>query len=148
MIKGRSSDLPKRVGDTPKRIGDAPKRYRIGRSYSFKQELLILYFAIQDARTPFYAKWVALLAFVYLISPIDLIPDFIPFVGYLDDLVIVPFILHIAFRLVPAEVRADSLINARKHMLRIWIVLIVIGLVLVGILVALFYFVRGILHHL
>jgi uncharacterized membrane protein YkvA (DUF1232 family) len=118
------------------------------RSYSFKQELLVLYFAIQDARTPFYAKWVALLAFVYLISPIDLIPDFIPFVGYLDDLVIVPFILHVAFRLVPAEVRADSLIRARKHMLKIWIVLIALALLLIGIMVALFYFVKAMLHHL
>jgi uncharacterized membrane protein YkvA (DUF1232 family) len=118
------------------------------KSYSFKQELLILYYAINDKRTPFYAKWVALLAFVYLISPIDLIPDFIPFVGYLDDLVIVPFVLHVAFRLVPEQVKQDSLVQARKHMGRIRMIFAIIIILLIAMMTGIFYLVRSVLHHL
>jgi uncharacterized membrane protein YkvA (DUF1232 family) len=118
------------------------------RYYSFKQELLILYFAINDKRTPFYAKWVAMLAFVYLISPIDLIPDFIPFVGYLDDLVIVPFVLHIAFRLVPAQVKQDSLVRARKHMVRIRVILAILIILLIAMMAGIFYLMRSVIHHL
>jgi uncharacterized membrane protein YkvA (DUF1232 family) len=115
---------------------------------AFTQELLILYYAVNDKRTPFYAKWVALLAFVYLISPIDLIPDFIPFVGYLDDLVIVPFVLHIAFRLLPAQVKQDSLMRARKHMAKLRLIFAGLIMLLLAIMVGIFFLVKSVIHHL
>jgi uncharacterized membrane protein YkvA (DUF1232 family) len=66
-----------------------------------------MYLAARDPRTPWYAKLVVASVAAYALSPIDLIPDFIPVVGYLDDLVIVPLGVLLAARLVPAEVLAD-----------------------------------------
>jgi uncharacterized membrane protein YkvA (DUF1232 family) len=62
---------------------------------ALKRQTLTLYYATRDARTPWYAKAVAGLIVAYAISPIDLIPDFIPVLGYLDELVLLP--LAIAF---------------------------------------------------
>jgi uncharacterized membrane protein YkvA (DUF1232 family) len=80
-----------------------------------RKQLLVLYFGLKDSRTPFYAKIPALFSVVYLISPIDLIPDFIPFVGYLDDLIIVPLLLNLSIRLFPISVREASQIKAVKE---------------------------------
>jgi uncharacterized membrane protein YkvA (DUF1232 family) len=78
-----------------------------------KIELLAVWFAYRDPRTPWYAKvWSALVA-GYAFSPIDLIPDFIPIIGYLDDAIIVPLGIMIAIKLIPKEVMADTRIKAR-----------------------------------
>lgn len=58
-------------------------------------------------RTPRISKWLIALAFVYLASPIDIIPDFIPVLGQLDDLVIVPFLVWLALKFIPADVRRE-----------------------------------------
>jgi uncharacterized membrane protein YkvA (DUF1232 family) len=72
----------------------------------------LLCFSPRDPRTPWHAKAVAGLVAAYALSPIDLIPDFIPIIGYVDDLVIVPAGIWFAIRLVPAdlmrEFRADA----------------------------------------
>ena len=75
---------------------------------SLKRDTYALYFAVRDPRTPWYAKAVAAAVVAYALSPIDLIPDFIPVLGYLDDLVLVPLGLVLALRLIPAEVMNDS----------------------------------------
>ena len=54
--------------------------------WSLKKQILVLYYALKDKRTPWYAKVTALSSIVYLISPADLLPDVIPFAGYIDDL--------------------------------------------------------------
>ena len=72
-----------------------------------RHELKVCQLVWQDKRTPRAAKWLLGLALGYALSPIDLIPDFIPVLGYLDDLVIVPLLVWLAFRLVPKEVIAD-----------------------------------------
>jgi len=77
---------------------------------ALKRETLVLYLAARDPRVPWYAKAVALLTLAYAISPIDLIPDFIPVLGYLDDLVIVPAGLLLARRLIP-----DAIIEEHRH---------------------------------
>ena len=78
-----------------------------------KVELLAVWFAYRDPRTPWYAKiWSALVA-GYAFSPIDLIPDFIPIIGYLDDAIIVPLGIMIAIKLIPKEVMADTRIKAK-----------------------------------
>ncbi len=69
-----------------------------------KRDVYAVWFAARDPETPFLAKLVALLVVAYAISPIDLIPDFIPVLGYLDDLILVPLGIMLVLRLVPTEV--------------------------------------------
>lgn len=69
-----------------------------------KRDVYAVWFAARDPETPFLAKLVALLVVAYAISPIDLIPDFIPVLGYLDDLILVPLGILLVLRLVPTEV--------------------------------------------
>jgi len=80
-----------------------------------RQEVFVLYYAIRDDRTPLYSKLPAFFSLVYLLSPIDLIPDFIPLFGYLDDLIIVPLLFHISFRLLPAMDRARAVPGPAAH---------------------------------
>jgi uncharacterized membrane protein YkvA (DUF1232 family) len=73
-----------------------------------KRETTALYFAYRDPRTPWYARAFSALVVAYLFSPIDLIPDFIPILGYLDDLVLVPLGISLALKMIPPEVIADA----------------------------------------
>ncbi len=83
-----------------------------------KQHTLTVYYAACDPCTPAYVRALAQLVAVYSLSPIDLIPDFIPVIGYLDDLLIVPLGLALVVRLTPPEVlesaRAQALQTASK----------------------------------
>ena len=78
------------------------------RARALKREIHALYFAARDPRTPWYAKALIAAVVAYALSPIDLIPDFIPILGYLDDLFLLPIGIYIALRLVPAEVLSDA----------------------------------------
>jgi len=79
-----------------------------------ERDTLALYYAYRDPLTPWLARgWAALVA-AYALSPIDLIPDFVPVLGYLDDLVLVPLGIVVAVRLIPATVLADSRAQARE----------------------------------
>lgn len=69
-----------------------------------KQQTLVAYFAARDPRTPWLVRLLALFVAAYALSPIDLIPDFIPVLGYLDDLILVPLGLVLVLRLVPPPV--------------------------------------------
>ena len=73
-----------------------------------KRQTLVVYFVARDPRTPWPLRLLALGIAAYALSPIDLIPDFIPLLGYLDDLVIVPLGLLLVLRRVPAEVLDDA----------------------------------------
>lgn len=68
-----------------------------------KQDLVVIYLAVRDPRTPWYVKVLAGAVVAYALSPIDLIPDFIPVLGYLDDLIIVPLGLLLVIRLIPRD---------------------------------------------
>ena len=97
------------------------------RPWMLKKEFLILFFALKDRRTGPLPKLVALGALIYLISPIDLIPDFIPVAGWLDDLVIVPLLLNLSINLLPAAVRQESIANAARHQKKIvWAIILII----------------------
>ena len=78
------------------------------RARAFKNEAFVVYLAAKDPRTPWYAKVVAFITIAYALSPIDLIPDFVPILGYLDDLFIVPAGIALAIRLIPAEVLEEA----------------------------------------
>jgi uncharacterized membrane protein YkvA (DUF1232 family) len=75
---------------------------------TLKQQTLIVYFAARDPRTPFLVRLLALLVAAYALSPIDLIPDFIPVIGYLDDLILLPLGIALIVKLTPAEVIAAA----------------------------------------
>ncbi|ANK85357.1 MULTISPECIES: YkvA family protein [Rhizobium] len=85
---------------------------------SLKRDIVALWLAARDPRVPWYAKAVAGAVAAYALSPIDLIPDFIPVLGYLDDLVIVPLGILLATRLVPAEVMAALRVEAARRIER------------------------------
>jgi uncharacterized membrane protein YkvA (DUF1232 family) len=78
------------------------------RARALKKEVLAVYLAARDPRTPWYAKGLVLLIVAYALSPIDLIPDFIPVLGYLDDLIIIPGGIWLAIRMIPPEVLAGA----------------------------------------
>ena len=73
---------------------------------SLKRDVHAVWLAARDPRTPWYVKALALAVAGYALSPIDLIPDFIPVLGYLDDLILVPAGLWLVLRLIPPEVLA------------------------------------------
>lgn len=83
-------------------------------AYRLKSEIVALYLAARDARTPWYAKLVATSVAAYALSPIDLIPDFIPVLGYLDDLILLPLGIALAIRLIPPPVLAECRVRAQK----------------------------------
>jgi len=73
-----------------------------------KREVYALYVAYRDPRVPWYARLVVALVVAYAFSPIDLIPDVVPVLGYLDDLILLPLGIALALRLIPAAVMSDS----------------------------------------
>jgi uncharacterized membrane protein YkvA (DUF1232 family) len=78
------------------------------RARQLKTELLALYLAYKDPRTPWYARIFAAVVVGYAFSPIDLIPDPIPILGYLDDLLLVPLGVYLALKMIPTQVMAES----------------------------------------
>lgn len=77
------------------------------RARQLKTETYALYLAYRDPRTPWYAKLLAVCVVGYAFSPIDLIPDPIPVLGYLDDLVLVPLGVALALKLIPPDVMSE-----------------------------------------
>ncbi len=80
-----------------------------------KRDVVALWIAARDPRTPFIAKLVAGAVAAYALSPIDLIPDFIPVLGYLDDLVLVPLGIMLAIRLVPESLMIEYRTRAAQR---------------------------------
>jgi uncharacterized membrane protein YkvA (DUF1232 family) len=93
-----------------------------------KRDVHAVDLASRDPRVPWYAKLVALLVVAYALSPIDLIPDFIPVIGYLDDLMLMPLGVLLVIHLVPSGIMAEHLATAEKlgRLPHNWIAAIVI----------------------
>jgi uncharacterized membrane protein YkvA (DUF1232 family) len=81
-----------------------------------KRDTMALYLARRDPRVPWYAKAMAMMTAAYAFSPIDLIPDFLPVLGYLDDLVILPFLIYLTIRLVPPDVISELRAEADQRL--------------------------------
>ena len=79
-----------------------------------KRDVVALWFACKDARTPRLAKAVAVFTVGYALSPIDLIPDFIPVLGFVDDAIILPGLIWLVLRIIPPEVMADCRAKAEQ----------------------------------
>ena len=106
-----------------------------------KGRCAVLMLALRHPRTPWYARAVGALTLLYALAPIDLIPDFIPVLGHLDDLVLVPVGIWFTIRLVPADVWAECEAEAARRELApppkdwrgvvlvvcLWLVLAVLG---------------------
>ncbi|MBM7871019.1 uncharacterized membrane protein YkvA (DUF1232 family) [Clostridium pascui] len=71
---------------------------------NIKREITVLYKCYKNESTPWYAKLAILLVVIYALSPIDLVPDFIPILGYFDDLILLPLGIWLAYKLIPDEV--------------------------------------------
>ncbi len=115
------------------------------KSRHLKIEIYALYLAYRDPRVPWYAKAFVALVVGYALSPIDLIPDFIPVLGYLDDLVLIPLGVAVALKMIPEKVMEDCRIRSKEVMSKkkpinrvaavviicIWLMLIVMTIALV-----------------
>jgi uncharacterized membrane protein YkvA (DUF1232 family) len=86
------------------------------RARALKVETLALYLVARDPRVPWYARLFVAAVVAYALSPIDLIPDFVPVLGYLDDLILVPLGLALALRMVPPEVLEECRARARAEL--------------------------------
>lgn len=73
-----------------------------------KQDTLTLWFAYRHPETPWHVRLLCLLVVAYALSPIDLIPDFIPVLGYLDDMLLLPVLIHLSVKLLPEQVISES----------------------------------------
>ena len=115
------------------------------KSRHLKIEIYALYLAYRDPRVPWYAKAFVALVVGYAFSPIDLIPDFIPVLGYLDDLILIPLGVAVALKMIPEKVMEDCRIRSKEMMTKkkpinrvaavviicIWLMLIVMTIALV-----------------
>lgn len=113
------------------------------RARHLQAETFVLYLAARDPRTPWCAKLLVAGIVAYALSPIDLIPDFVPVLGYLDDLILIPIGIAVAIKLVPRQVLAECRARAQKTfrngkpvswvagavIVAIWLVLAALGIV-------------------
>ena len=84
------------------------------RMRALKRESLVVYYAARDPRLPWHVRLLAMLVAAYALSPIDLIPDFIPVLGYLDDLVLIPLGVALVIRLTPANITSEARQRAER----------------------------------
>ncbi len=109
------------------------------RARKLKQEVYALYLASKDRRVPWHARLAAIVVVAYAFSPIDLIPDPIPVLGYLDDLILIPLGIALVIKLIPAEVlrdcreKASLTMKARKP--KNWVAGGIIILIWIGLFV-------------
>ncbi|MBV7555058.1 UNVERIFIED_ORG: uncharacterized membrane protein YkvA (DUF1232 family) [Pseudomonas putida] len=85
-----------------------------GWARNLKRQTMVLWFCYQHPQTPWLPKWISVFVVAYALSPIDLIPDFIPVLGYLDDVIILPLGILLAIRLMPAQVLEECRFKASE----------------------------------
>jgi uncharacterized membrane protein YkvA (DUF1232 family) len=79
-----------------------------------KKNIAAVYLAFKKKETPLYAKMAALVTIIYALSPIDLIPDFIPVLGYLDDFIILPLLIALSVKLIPKDIFLECQEEAKE----------------------------------
>lgn len=113
-VRSKRPGLPQAEADrTLARVGRPGILHRAHEwARAIKRDVVALWLAARDARVPRAAKWMAAAVAAYALSPIDLIPDFVPVLGYLDDLLIVPGGIWLAVRMIAPEVMAELRLRA------------------------------------
>lgn len=110
-----------------------------------KQEALVLLLALRHPATPLFVKAFVALIVGYALSPIDLIPDFVPILGYIDDLILLPLGITLALRMLPAPVLAECRSGAallRGRLPRLWLAA---GVIVLVWLAAVYFIIRALL---
>ena len=87
------------------------------RARALKADALALYYAARHPRTPWYAKAFVVAIVAYALSPIDLIPDFIPVLGFVDEIILLPFAIALAVKMIPGDVMAECRARASQEQL-------------------------------
>ncbi|MBT2719407.1 YkvA family protein [Bacillus sp. ISL-57] len=117
---------------------------------SLKRQIFILYFAYKDERVPWHAKVFTACVVAYAFSPIDIIPDFIPILGYLDDVILVPIGIMIALKMIPKIVLTDCEVKAEEMMKngkpKNWIVGSLIVMIWVLIIIWAIIYINGLMN--
>lgn len=110
---------------------------------ALKKEITALYYAYQDPNLSILPRLLILFTLGYALSPIDLIPDFIPILGYLDDLIILPALIVLSLKLIPKDIMAASRLRAENEPIRLkdnWVfalIFIMIWLLLIALIAVL-----------
>lgn len=117
------------------------------RAKKLKNDIPAVYFALRDRETPVFAKIFAGLTVAYALSPVDLIPDFIPVLGYLDDVILLPLLIAATVKLIPSDVWERSRATAEqlncKGLMKKWyyaLPVIVIWLVIAAVIIKAIFF--------
>jgi uncharacterized membrane protein YkvA (DUF1232 family) len=115
------------------------------RARTVKRDAHALYLAARDPRVPWYTKALAAAVVAYAASPIDLIPDFIPVIGYLDDLIIVPLGIVLVIKLIPPEIMAEhrALATAVQNRPASWTA----AAIFIAIWIAAIFLCAGLIYH-
>ena len=114
------------------------------RAKELKRKVGVLYLAFQNPKTPWYAKLLIGVVVSYALSPIDLVPDFIPVLGYLDDLILIPAGIALSIKLIPAEVineceeKIDQIPNLKEKGIYAALVILLIWLLIIYGLIKIF----------
>ncbi len=106
-----------------------------------KRETLTLYACLKDKRTPLIAKFFAGITVAYLLSPIDLIPDFIPVLGILDDIILVPLLIKLTISLIPKALYKEikSKVNAEEILTKKWYLAIPVIIIYIAFSLLLYF---------
>lgn len=86
---------------------------------NLKKEVTVIYYAYQNPKTAILPKIIIFIALGYALSPIDLIPDFIPILGYLDDIIIIPALFALSIKLIPIDILDESRKKAETHPIKL-----------------------------
>jgi len=121
-------------------LGKARRLLR--RARDLKTDLYVLFLAYRDPRMPWQAKLLAMLTVVYAFSPVDIVSDFIPLLGYLDDLILIPLGIRIAMQMLPPSMLQEYRIKAQlrnRNNQPFWVITGLIGLFLIMVMIMVIY---------
>jgi uncharacterized membrane protein YkvA (DUF1232 family) len=107
-----------------------------------RNEVIVLYYSFKDRRTPWYAKALTVIIVAYALSPIDIIPDFVPVLGYLDDLILIPTGVYLALKLIPAEVLEEYREKAGSEPVDSWVKWIASAIIVIVWLLLLYLIIK------